>query len=196
LPSPAFHLFDYINQLGEVLALFGAERVAVLGIAEGDDKADRGIEVAELTELFIIEPAEDAGAEPLRGGFGGDIGGKDADVDGAIVILFDLGTKGGGGDVGALRDHQHHGPIGGKFIHAHSLRGFGNGLCCFALAHGDMIGLTVTRRGRKARGGKDRIQLFPFHGAGGVIATAGLSLFCNFGKVHADSPFIHPFRRG
>ena len=106
-------LFDCIHQLGEVLALFRAKRVAVLSVAEGDDEADRGIEVAELTELFIVEPAEDAGAKPLRGGFSSDIGGENTDVDGAIVIPLHLGAEGGGGDVGLLRDDQQNGCIGG-----------------------------------------------------------------------------------
>ena len=96
-----FPLFDCIHQLGEGFALFGAERVAFLGVAKGDDKADRGVEVAKLAELFIIEPTEDAGREPPRGGFGGDIGGEDADVDGAIVISLHLGAERGGGDVRA-----------------------------------------------------------------------------------------------
>lgn len=61
MPGPILPLFDCVHQLDKVLALFGAEGVAVLGIAKGDDEADGSIEVAELAELFIIEPAEDAG---------------------------------------------------------------------------------------------------------------------------------------
>lgn len=44
-------------------------------------------------DLFVIRPAEDAGVKPLRGALGGDIGGNDADIDGAVVILFDLGAE-------------------------------------------------------------------------------------------------------
>ncbi len=168
----------------------------MLGVADGDDQAHGGIEVAEPAELFIVQPAEDAGRKPLRGGFGGDIRGEDADVDGAIVVPLHLGAESGGGDVRALRDHQHHGRVGGKFIHAHALRGLGCLHCGFPLAHGNVIGLAVAGRGCKTRGGKDRVQLLPFHLAGGIIAAAGLSLFCNFNKIHHFLLFIHDRAQG
>ena len=74
-------LFNYIRQLGEFLALFEAENFSLFCVAEGDNQANRGIEVAKLTELFVIKPTEDAGAAPLGGRLGGDIGGEDTDIN-------------------------------------------------------------------------------------------------------------------
>lgn len=49
-------------QFVEILALFGAEFVALFGIAQGDDQADGVGNTANLPQLLVIQPAENAGA--------------------------------------------------------------------------------------------------------------------------------------
>ena len=97
-----------LNQLPQVLALFLPELVALGGVAQGDDQPGGGIGADGSSDLLVIQPAQDAGGEPLGGGLGGQIGGHNADVDGAVIVALDLGPQGGGAVVGGLTDDDAH----------------------------------------------------------------------------------------
>ena len=51
------------GQLGQLLALLGAQGISLLGIAQGDDETDRLCQIADLADLFIIQPAQNTVTE-------------------------------------------------------------------------------------------------------------------------------------
>ena len=79
-------VIDAADQLGQILALFLPEGVALLGVAKGDDQTHRGIQSADAADFAVVQPAQNATGKTLRGGLGGEVGGGNADVDGAVVI--------------------------------------------------------------------------------------------------------------
>ena len=102
----------------QLLALLGPELLVLAGVAQGDDQPGGGVGAADGPDLLVIQPAQDAGGQTLGGGLGGQVGGHDADVDGAVVIALDLGPQGGGAVVGGLADDDAHGCLNGELVHA------------------------------------------------------------------------------
>ena len=78
-------------------ALFLPESIVRGGMAEGYCEADvrRGAE--QLLQLFLVEPAEDAGGQAERGGAQAELKRGDADIDAAIVLIFQAAAGCGGG---------------------------------------------------------------------------------------------------
>ena len=141
------------------------------------------VETADVPNLFIVQPAQYAGAQPLRGGFGGEIRHRDADVDGAVVVALDLGAQGGGLVIGHLGQHHHHGCLSGKAVHPHAHTGLGHLLGLVAAADGQVIGLGVAGGGGQAHRLDDGRYLVRLYGTG-VVFAAGLPCLRNFQKVH------------
>ena len=73
---------DYLVYL---LAHFGAQRIALFGIAQSHHKTHTAFKAAELSDCVIVKPADDAASKPLGGSLGRDIGRKDPDVDRAVI---------------------------------------------------------------------------------------------------------------
>ena len=85
-----------IHQLSHVPALFLTEGVALFCVTESNHQPHRLVKSAGCPKLGVVQPADDTGGKPLSGGLGGEIGGGNADVDGAVVYLRDSGAKRGG----------------------------------------------------------------------------------------------------
>jgi len=134
------------HQLVIVPALLRAKGVALRGVAKGDNKANRAVEIADGADFFIVKPAEDTGGKSLRGGFGGEVGSGNADIDGAVVVTLYLSAEGGGFDIGLFGNDYLNRSLEGKLIHSHSRCGFSNLQRSVSTANGEMVGLTVTRR--------------------------------------------------
>ncbi len=86
----------------------------------------------------------------MYSGLGRQIGRSDADIHGAIVIAFQLGTQGSGLDIGFLGYDDEDGRLPGKFIESHTCTGGSHRLRGIPPADGQVVGLAVTGRGRKA----------------------------------------------
>ena len=82
------------------------------------------------------------------GGLGGEIGGGNADVDGAVVHLRHLGTQSGALGVGTLGDHDQHRRLSGEFVHAHAGHTGDHGLGGLPPADGEVVRLGVAGGGR------------------------------------------------
>ena len=81
-------LFDKSDQLVTVFALFCPQFIIFSGIAKCDYKSDSTVYSADLTDLGVIKPTEDAGPEACGGSFCGDISRKDADIDRSFPLTF------------------------------------------------------------------------------------------------------------
>ena len=98
--------FDFCEQLVFTLALFGTKHIGFAGVTQGNHQPDRMGKSAECTQFFVIEPAQNAGAKALRGCFRRQVSGSDADIDGAVIIVFNFGPQCGGSDIGLLRNDR------------------------------------------------------------------------------------------
>ena len=146
--------------------------------------------MADLTDLFIIEPAEYTATKPLCGRFRRDIRGENTNVNGTVVIPLHFRTKCGGRHVRSLGYDEHHGRIARKFVHTHTLGRLGNGTRRFAVTHRNVVGLPVARRGRKTCAFQHGIEFFGLYGTSRIVAATGLSVLGNFGKIHRALPSL------
>lgn len=161
------------------------------GIAQSDDEAGFPLEIQQLAEFFAVKPAQDAGGEPLRLGFSSEVGGGNANVHRAVVLVLHFGAHRGRPIVSGFGDDQEDRNLPGEAVHAHAPGGGAYGFSRDALGYGDVIGLGVAGRGGQPGSFQAGQELLFFHGAGSVISPAALPGAGNFQIIHEGRP---PFR--
>ena len=195
LSVPEHSIFGFIGKNGAgktttmktVLGLLRADsgEITVNGekVIYGNTETNRYIGyLPDVPEYYSFMTAE----EYLR--FCGEISGGNADIDGAVVVAFDLCAKGGGFHIGHFRNNDEHRGLGRKFIHAHAHAGCGHLRGSFATANRQMIGLAVAGRGRQPDRLQNRIQFLLLHFPALLITAAGLACLRDFHKVHSITP--------
>ena len=117
-----------------------------------------------------------------------ELGHSQADVRGAVVLVFQLCAHGGTAVVGLLRHDDERGTVAGKFVHTQALGGGAHSTGRAVYGHIKMVWLAVAGAGRKARGFQHLRQHGAVRCAHSVKRAAALVRFGHFFIVHSKSP--------
>ena len=93
-------LFD--NQLLDFLANFRAQCVSLFGIANSYQQTGRAIQLRDFPQFSVIQPAQNTGRKALRFRFRCQVSGGNTNIDGAVVIIFQLRAQRSRFDIGTF----------------------------------------------------------------------------------------------